>query len=478
MSDPIVPFRRRPPRGLPPTLAPKACEHCGATNPPEFRACSACRRPFAHAFGRPADPGRGRGRRAALRTGRLLGAGLAVGLAGTLGAGLLVTGRLGLPSLPAFPAPTGAVAALEGTPAPTPAPTAAPTPRVTPSAAPAAYAGRLEGPWLVAWTPDDAAAAAGLAPGEVLVDLAPACADGPCTTAASFVEPRGGAVLAIAEASPVTGYRLTATATTTGLCRGARGLTVDGGARLTATLVLRAVVPSPGAAPVLEGTRTVELVPTPVGTSAGCVAATAELPVAARALTAAERAAPEALLSPVALPDLIALPDVPAKIPGVKLAVFSVRGERASVLLRAWEAGIAASQCGGSEANRWACLVTDVAYATATETDAATGACTVTSLRPTLRMTMPIASWTSPALVPRELAAWWGRAVAAVVEREAAHAAINRSRLAVLVERAAGVPCAEVTALVNAWSDELAAAHEAYDAARPLALPPPPAAFR
>ena len=76
---------------------------------------------------------------------------------------------------------------------------------------------------------------------------------------------------------------------------------------------------------------------------------------------------------------------------------------------------------------------------------------------------LPIARWTGPSLVPRDLVRWWKATQRYVRDHEAGHVAISREWERKLRSRFVGADCSDANAIIKKWSNQRNAAQEAYD---------------
>jgi hypothetical protein len=216
---------------------------------------------------------------------------------------------------------------------------------------------------------------------------------------------------------------------------------------------------------------TVRVNPNKCGDSVGCHDATFDVEVTTEKLTKATRATVEDRLSPVPKPDLVPRPDFTVSIKGVRMVYYSVKGTSATKLRTKWaEISSRAKYCGRVE-YEWhtgntrtlSCIKSssdpDITYVA----DTFTGSCTITGVDPNWRMSMPIAKWAGPSIVPRGLVTWWKQTQRYVRDHEAGHVAIYRDWLPKLRSRLKGADCSDATAIMKKWSNQVSAAQEAYD---------------
>jgi predicted secreted Zn-dependent protease len=355
-----------------------------------------------------------------------------------------------------------------GTPPPTPPPTPAPTPEPTPRP----YLGRLAGTWLLTYRPDQIGTAAGLYATDELLTVRPACTADACAGRVAVADPRkpsaeSPAVFRFSAA----GYSLKHTSTSLVLCVGRRGLTVEGGAKATATLVLRAMS-LPGNTEVsLEGTRTVKVVPTAVGKVQGCGAGNFATALEARRLSAAQLASVAQFIQPRPLADLVKRPNFTVKVAGVRMVYFAVAGDGARALMDNWAKASTKSKYCGRITYSWykgsgesvSCIKATYNPSWSYAANPWTGSCVLRGFSLGLRMTMPIARWTAPAVAPRSLITWWKATLTLVRDHEAHHVAIYRKWEAVLKSRIIGTSCSSGQAIINKWAKQVDAAQEAFD---------------
>jgi hypothetical protein len=226
-----------------------------------------------------------------------------------------------------------------------------------------------------------------------------------------------------------------------------------------------------GGDPILVADATVRLDPNRRGDGAGCRATAADVGVQAEPLDKAQLAAVRGRLSPVPLPDLVPLPDFTVGIKGVRSVYYGVKGDRASVLMDRWAATSSKEKYCGRVEYSWysgsgqtaSCIKSSWSVRWSYRADYWTGACTVTGVKVRWAMSMPIARWTGPSLVPRLLVPWWKATQRYVRDHEAQHVAIYRKWSALLPDRVVGRSCADARAIVRKWSRQMSAAQEAFD---------------
>ena len=95
--------------------------------------------------------------------------------------------------------------------------------------------------------------------------------------------------------------------------------------------------------------------------------------------------------------------------------------------------------------------------------DPFTGSCTLTGLKLNWRMSMPIARWAGPSLVPRGLVKWWKATQRYVRDHEAGHVAIDREWSRKLRSRIVGADCSKGHVDHRQVEQPADAAQEAYD---------------
>jgi predicted secreted Zn-dependent protease len=168
---------------------------------------------------------------------------------------------------------------------------------------------------------------------------------------------------------------------------------------------------------------------------------------------------------------LIARPNFVVSVPGVRMIYYPVAGDEASVLMDNWaNASSSSTRCGLVEYTWSTGDRRTLSCATAAWTprylysfDAQTKACTIKGASAGMVFSMPIAKWTSPALVSRALVTWWEATQEVVRDHEAGHFAVDRQYGALLTSRLNGAPCASAKGIIDSWSSALNAAQEAYD---------------
>ena len=92
-----------------------------------------------------------------------------------------------------------------------------------------------------------------------------------------------------------------------------------------------------------------------------------------------------------------------------------------------------------------------------------TGQCVVTGVTMNWSMSMPIARWSGPDLVPHDLVTWWKARQRSVRDHEARHVAIYRQWIPKLRDRVVGASCADASSVMKRWSRQVNAAQEAFD---------------
>ena len=223
---------------------------------------------------------------------------------------------------------------------------------------------------------------------------------------------------------------------------------------------------------VLAATGSLRLNPNRRGDSVGCRDTTSEITVQAEKLTKETRATVKQRLSPIPQADLVPRPDFTVSIKGVRSVYYPVKGTSAGKLQDRWAATSSKEKYCGKVDYSWhkgngrtlSCIKTtsfdiDWTYVA----DPFTGRCTVTGLTVSQRMSMPIARWAGPSLVPRGLVRWWKATQRYVRDHEAEHVAIYREWNKKLPSRVVGADCSDANAIIDKWSDQVNAAQEAYD---------------
>ena len=396
-------------------------------------------------------------------------------------------------------------AAAQPTPAPsaslaiTPGSTASHTPDGPAPSASSASATESE-PMIGVWrvrkvlSPADRSA---LIPGNAYEDQAfwvtPSCESEPCPTVEVKITPLG-------RSSPVDKavlkregdrYVSAAQAENEGPCLDGDGDRVQGGATVTSTLRLWAViVRSAGTAverPELQGSLTLELTPTQIGAAAGCGPQTASYDLTGKRVAFAvegDDAAPEADVPPNTAGGLARLPVLNIKVTGATISYFPIEGDTLIELDRSIGRG-GLRACGPIN-YEWhegddrpaACVVTgfnDLRDAIDEHTDPSTGACTIRAATVSVASTIHFPRWTAPKRVPARLLAWWRDVVVFIRDHEAGHIKISRDHVKKLNARLVGAACAAKLTIIRKWAKELNAAQEAFDRReyqKPWPVPP------
>ena len=371
--------------------------------------------------------------------------------------------------------PQSAAAASPSVAAGQASPTArASQPAVTaaPVALPAPFLGRLEGNFLVSYTPDTAGAAAGLYPVDELLVVKPTCKKGACSSGVVIKDPLTGKAIGSATFELGSdGYRLKHSASRDDQCRGADGLTVEDGITARSSTTLTALTRPGIEGPWLEGDRSVSTKLASPGTAVECGSGTFAFSVESRRVERADLGGLAASVTQPPLPDLVERPDDKVTIPGVHMVYFAVKGTGAGELMDAWAATSSRSKYCGRVGYSWyegsgetlSCAKVSWTTSYRTRTYYSTGACTVTSVSIKVRYSMPIARWTGPSVVPRALVPWWKATQRMVRDHEAGHFALDRRWLSTLRHRLLGARCSSVKAIQDKVSRQLSAAQEAYD---------------
>ena len=348
-----------------------------------------------------------------------------------------------------------------------------PVPVPTPTPAFTAYMGRLSGTWLLGQELGSEATSAGAYPRELLLSVRPRCDKGPCSVTASLVDPRTGKTLASKRVKRTDGkYRFAIKAAITDLCRGDDGRTVQGGAKRTTEFQLQPFVDSKTGEMVLAATGSLRLNPNRRGDSVGCRDTKSEISVQAEKLTKATRATVKQRLSPIPQPDLVPRPDFAVSIKGVRIGLLPGEGhqreEATGTMGRDLVEGkvLRRGRIQLAQGQRPNVVLHQVARRISTgrtwPTRSPAGAPSLGS-QVNRRMSMPIARWAGPSLVPRGLVRWWKATQRYVRDHEAGHVAIyrewNRSYGRESSERTAP----RVEAIIDKWSNQVNAAQEAYD---------------
>ena len=264
-------------------------------------------------------------------------------------------------------------------------------------------------------------------------------------------------------------YRFAIKAAITDLCRGDDGRTVQAGAKRTTEFQLQPFVDSKTGKMILAATGSLRLNPNRRGDSVGCRDTTSEIDVQAEKLTKATRGTVKQRLSPIPQPDLVPRPDFAVSVKGVRMVYYPVKGRarrsstsdgrrrrrRTSTAARSSTAGTPAAAdlvlhqvVDGPRLLLLRRSVHRQLHVTGTDQS---------------RMSMPIARWTGPSLVPRGLVRWWKATQRYVRDHEAGHVAISREWERKLRSRVVGADCSEANAIIKKWSNQRNAAQEAYD---------------
>jgi predicted secreted Zn-dependent protease len=96
--------------------------------------------------------------------------------------------------------------------------------------------------------------------------------------------------------------------------------------------------------------------------------------------------------------------------------------------------------------------------------DAATGACTMTTVASTVAYQATLPRWTSPSSVEPELLAWWHLVLDHIRAHESQHVRIFDGFVAALPAQVIGQPCGAWDAIIGHWTAEVTAAQSAFDA--------------
>ena len=169
---------------------------------------------------------------------------------------------------------------------------------------------------------------------------------------------------------------------------------------------------------------------------------------------------------------LVSLPILTVDVWSADVRYFAIGGSTPSELLASIEANIPPDPNGGS---------TDaLAYVGPVEWDfrpayrpAGRTGCTIAGTTTSVTYQATIPQWTSPSDVPPQLLEWWSVVLEYIRWHEEQHVRIFEAYVAELPGRLAGQPCDELQAIVNQWTAELIAAHDAFDTAERTWRPPP-----
>ena len=402
---------------------------------------------------------------------------------------LVVAGCMGIPRPPTTGNGDPTPAASSG-----PTSTATPTPRATATATPA-KAAPVGGVWWVRkiLSAKDRSA---LIPGKAFEDQAfyvtAGCDREPCPSVEVKMTPFG-------RSSPVTvavldrdgdDYVSAAKVENEGPCLNDAGDRVPGGATASSTMRLRAAnVRVPGTAvetPRLIGSLTLDLAPTPIGSAAGCGPLSASYELSGELVSVAGRTDDpvEPDQPPNTAGGVVNLPSIGVKVPGVKIAYFSVEGDTVDELISDLARG-GVRACGEinyewheGDARPAACAVTgfnDLDAAMDQRVDQSTGACTISRADVKPRFTIHMPRWTAPKKVPKRLLAWWREVVTFIRDHEAGHIRISQAHVKTLNADLRGAKCSLATGIIRKWAAKLSSAQEEYDRveyAKPWPLPP------
>ena len=398
-------------------------------------------------------------------------------LAGGAGALLLLPSPTSAPGVAAIlpsqlPPPTPTAAATRPAPTPpftgevSPSPSAAPVPDFLP------FTGRYAGNWLLEIVPSTEAIGAGAYSAEMLLTARPTCATGTCASTISLLDPRTGNALATGTARPCDGYRIKIAATKSDLCTGRDGLTVEGGANRRTNWTLRPVTDSRTGELVIANAATLRFAPNARGKGAGCIAGTFDVETSYQPIPRATATEVKDLLSPVPLPDLVPVPGTVAeRVSGVRTVYYEVRGSRVGPLLESWANTSSKTKYCGTIKYRWytgdrrtsSCIKASWSPHLDYAFDPFTGSCTVTGVQLHLTMSMPVARWVGPAVVPSVMLPWWKTVLGFVRTHEAHHVAIFRQYARALPKRLVGRSCNSASGIMSRWTSEVKSAQEAWD---------------
>ncbi len=395
---------------------------------------------------------------------------------------LLVAGcALSQPGTPEPSTPTSASspATLPSTADPTLDPSSSPEP----SAASAAELLPISGTWRVrkVLSADQSGLIDNPTFDEETYSVAADCPEEPCDTIEVTTTPLG-------LSSPATVITLTrngatygsaAAATEPASCLTSLGDRVDGGANSTSTLQLWIATERPAgssvASTLLRGSVDVDIEPTDIGESAGCMPQAASFELSGRREEVAVRDPDGGPAIPDAEPPrgaaLVRLPTLSPKVRGATVKYFGVTGDTSIELVASVGRG-GVKACGvidyewfRGDARPSACTLTrvsDLRGSIRTSTNAA-GTCRITRAAITSSYVIHLPRWTDPDRVPKRLLDWWRRIVDFIADHEAGHVRIGRDYMQRLNARLVGKPCEDITAIVRSWARQHAEAQEGYD---------------
>jgi predicted secreted Zn-dependent protease len=409
---------------------------------------------------------------------------------------LLVAACAGLPA-----AATPESQVTTGPPTPSPAPSAAAdrTPRPSATASPSSAAELLPiaGVWRVRKTlsaEDRSGLITDPAFDEETYSVKAGCPDEPCDSLEVTTTPLGltspATVIQLARKGAT--YASTTQPAVAASCLSSDGSRVDGGASATSTLELWMATDRPAgpsvASTVLRGVVELDVLPTPIGESAGCQPLTASFDLTGRREEVAVRDPNGGAVGPDIKPPtgaaLVRLPSLNVTVKGAKIDYFGVTGDTSRELAASIARG-GVKACGAidyewfrGDARPAACVVTrvsDTRQSIRTRTSAA-GACRITSATITASYTIHMPRWTEPTRVPKRLLDWWRKIVDFIADHEAGHVRIGGDYIKKLNARLVGKPCEDISAIIRSWVTQHAEAQEAYDRGEYSRAWPTPAA--
>ena len=166
----------------------------------------------------------------------------------------------------------------------------------------------------------------------------------------------------------------------------------------------------------------------------------------------------------VAPSPLIALPLLAADVWSAEERYFAISGGTPDELIASAKASVPADAHGTDRASMAYAGPTVWQHQPSYVIDPSTGACTMTGVTSTVAYQATIPQWTSPSHVPAELLAWWQVVLEHIRQHEGQHIRIFADFVADLPARVTGQPCDAWAPITNAWSAEVSAAQNAFDA--------------
>jgi predicted secreted Zn-dependent protease len=402
------------------------------------------------------------------------------------------------PAAPSAPGTTGSAApTAPGTSA---APPSAPPATATPaaSATPAAELLPIAGTWRVRKilsVRDRSPLVADARFDEETYVVRPGCETEPCDTVEVTSTPLGltspARVVALTRDGAM--YASPAQPAESSVCVTSDGDRVAGGGMASTRLTLWIATDRPAGSAVvstvLRGSIELDVAPTSIGGSAGCVAQSATFELQGRREAVAIRdpnggAGPD--LQPPAGAALVRLPKLDPKVPGATVRYFAISGDTSTELGASVARG-GVKACGEidyewfrGDARPSACALTQLSDArrAVRYSYSASGSCRIDSSNIKATYTIHMPRWTAPPRVPKRLLDWWRRTIDFIAGHEAGHVRIGRDYMRKLNARLDGIDCDRADAVIRTWARQHAAAQEDYDRSeysRPW--PEPPAGY-